>query len=112
MGGAAKPCAPGARTLAALVRSARGSRAYLALAREGSVEERRIERWMTEEVLTLPLDAKIVDALELMEGERIRHVPIVDRRGRLVGIVSDRDVKRSLPDRDVPASVYSRSLAT
>jgi acetoin utilization protein AcuB len=69
-------------------------------AAEGPVmEERRVERWMTHDVLTLRPDERLSDALELMERERIRHVPIVDSSGRLAGIVSDRDVKRVLLDK-------------
>ncbi len=63
------------------------------------MEERRVERWMTHDVLTLRPEEKLSDALELMDRERIRHVPIVDAQGRLVGIVSDRDVKRVVLDR-------------
>jgi acetoin utilization protein AcuB len=59
--------------------------------------DRRIERWMSRDPFTLATNARVVDALELMERERIRHVPVVDGRGRLAGIVSDRDVKRALP---------------
>lgn len=62
------------------------------------MEERRVERWMTNEVISLPPDARLADALEVMDRERIRHVLIVDARGRLRGIVSDRDVKRVLAD--------------
>ncbi len=60
--------------------------------------ERRVERWMTHDVITLAPRATILDALSVMERERIRHVLIVDERDRLVGIVSDRDVKRVLAD--------------
>ncbi len=61
------------------------------------MDARTIERWMSRDVLTLPKNAKLGDALELMERSRIRHVPILDEEGRLCGIVSDRDVKRALP---------------
>jgi acetoin utilization protein AcuB len=73
--------------------------------------DRRVDRWMTPDPLTLEPSAKVSDALELMESERIRHVPIVDR-GRLVGIVSDRDVKRALPATEpgMPAKVSRRLL--
>jgi acetoin utilization protein AcuB len=61
------------------------------------MEERRVELWMSHDVLTLKPDATVADAIDIMERERIRHVPIVDERGRLCGIVSDRDVKRAVP---------------
>jgi acetoin utilization protein AcuB len=49
---------------------------------------------MTHDVLTLTPRARLADALELMDRERIRHVLVVDPKGRLSGIVSDRDMKR------------------
>lgn len=61
--------------------------------------ERRVERWMTHDVISLGPRSTIRDALDLMERERIRHILIVDAHERLVGIVSDRDVKRVLADR-------------
>ena len=61
--------------------------------------ERRIERWMTHDVISLGPRSTVRDALDLMERERIRHILIVDDRERLCGIVSDRDVKRVLADK-------------
>jgi acetoin utilization protein AcuB len=47
---------------------------------------------MTKDPLTLTEQATLEDAAELMRERDIRHVPIVDRAGALVGIVSDRDL--------------------
>ena len=47
---------------------------------------------MTKDPLTLTEQATLEDAAELMRERDIRHVPIVDREGALVGIVSDRDL--------------------
>lgn len=68
------------------------------------MEERRVDVWMTHDVWTLAADATVSDAVDLMDRQRIRHVPIVDARGRLIGIVSDRDVKRMLPRGRVASS--------
>lgn len=70
--------------------------------------DRRVARWMSTDPITLRANARIVDALELMDRERIRHIPIVDRRGKLVGIVSDRDVKRALPPPDTSPAQFDR----
>ena len=51
---------------------------------------------MDKRVQTLTTDHRIYHALELMEERHIRHIPIVDEDGGLVGIVSDRDIKRQL----------------
>ena len=47
---------------------------------------------MTKDPFTLTEQATLEDAAELMRERDIRHVPIVDREGALVGIVSDRDL--------------------
>lgn len=67
--------------------------------------ERRVERWMTHDVITLEPLATIADALDLMDRERIRHILVVDDEDRLAGIVSDRDVKRVLADRKSHRSI-------
>ena len=47
---------------------------------------------MTENPLTLSPGASLVDLRDLIEGEQVRHVPIVDENGGLVGVVSHRDL--------------------
>ncbi len=51
-----------------------------------------IEDVMTPKPLTLSAFASLADARRLMETNRFRHVPIVDEQGKLVGIVSQRNV--------------------
>jgi acetoin utilization protein AcuB len=52
---------------------------------------------MTREPITVKASAKLRDAVELVMVRRIRHIPVLDEGGKLVGIITDRDVKRSLP---------------
>lgn len=56
-----------------------------------------VESIMKKEVVTLPPEAAIKEALELLQRHHIRHIPIVNRDGQLVGIVSDRDVRDASP---------------
>jgi len=42
-------------------------------------------------------NAHLRDAVELVMVRRVRHIPIVGANGELIGIITDRDVKRSLP---------------
>lgn len=46
---------------------------------------------MTKEVITVPTELPVSRAWEIMKERRIRHLPVV-QLGRLVGILSDRDV--------------------
>lgn len=47
---------------------------------------------MTENPIVIREDALITEAMEKMRVQDIRHLPVVDTSGRLVGILSFRDV--------------------
>lgn len=53
------------------------------------------EQLMTAPVLTLPGDAPLAQAMALMREREIRHVPVTDAGGSLIGMVSDRDLLRA-----------------
>ena len=52
--------------------------------------------WMTRKLVTLSPEASVAEALTLCRERRIRHIPILEE-GRLVGIVSDRDLRDASP---------------
>lgn len=56
-----------------------------------------IEEIMKRNVVTLSPENSVKDALQTMRDEKIRHLPIVDRDGIVVGIVTDRDIKEVVP---------------
>src|ERR1051325_540621 len=58
-----------------------------------------MSRYMTRQPWTVRKDAKMSQAHELMRAHRIRHLPVLEG-GKLVGIVSDRDLHliETLPD--------------
>lgn len=55
----------------------------------------RVRDVMTTDVFTIRPDKNILVAEEMMQWAHIRHVPVVDQRGRLVGVVSHRDILRA-----------------
>ncbi len=61
------------------------------------------ERMTRNPVLCAP-DLPVNDAFDLMKKERIRRIPVVDKGGKLVGIVSDKDLLRVSPS---PATTLS-----
>jgi CBS domain-containing protein len=64
------------------------------------------------DLITLSPTAKVGDAGRVMAENRIRHIPVIADDGRLVGMVSQRDVLRAgTPGREVCPSPVSRSLA-
>ncbi|RSK28195.1 CBS domain-containing protein [Bacillus sp. HMF5848] len=56
-----------------------------------------IEEIMKTEVACLTPTDTIATAIELMNSKRIRHVPIINEDNKLVGIISDRDVRDASP---------------
>jgi acetoin utilization protein AcuB len=60
----------------------------------------RVRDSMTREVVTLGPEASVAQAWALCREHRIRHIPIVEG-GRLVGLVSDRDLRDASPPRGV-----------
>jgi acetoin utilization protein AcuB len=55
-----------------------------------------VRDWMTRKLITLSPEASVAEALTLCRERRIRHIPILEE-GRLVGIVSDRDLRDASP---------------
>jgi acetoin utilization protein AcuB len=53
---------------------------------------------MTPLPLTIRWDAKLVNAVRLTKEGRIRHLPVLDGGRRLVGIVTDRDLRQVVLD--------------
>jgi CBS domain-containing protein len=58
---------------------------------------RTVQEIMTEQVISLEPQDFIARAIEVMQAEECRHIPIIDEQGKFVGLVSDRDVLRNLP---------------
>ena len=52
---------------------------------------------MTRNPITITEDANIDDALHTMREHRVRRLPILDHSGRIVGIVSDKDLLNASP---------------
>jgi len=58
-----------------------------------------IANWMTKDVVTLTSDRSMMKASKLMKDKAVSCMPIVDEDGKLVGIVSDRDIKDASPSK-------------
>jgi acetoin utilization protein AcuB len=56
-----------------------------------------VSRSMTQKVVTIDKNADILEAKELMEQYQIRHVPVVEPDGLLIGMITDRDLRSALP---------------
>ncbi len=65
------------------------------LARLQTMEPVRVAHLMSTHLLTLFAEQTLPIAEELMKLKRLRHIPVIDDAGRLVGLVSHRDLLRA-----------------
>ncbi len=52
---------------------------------------------MSTDLITAGPDMTIFEAKNLMTEKNIRHLPVIDEEGKLLGIVTDRDIRDSMP---------------
>lgn len=67
----------------------------------------RIEEFMTTDLLTVHPEEPVDLVIHLMSWKRIRHVPVENEQGRLVGMVSWYHLVRLLRSRDAPGEPMS-----
>jgi acetoin utilization protein AcuB len=56
-----------------------------------------VSKSMTQKVITTHPRATVFEAQETMQKHRIRHLPVVDAENKVIGIVTDRDIRSALP---------------
>lgn len=61
---------------------------------------------MSRPPITIRENVGVEDALKLMHSEDIRRLPVVDRRGNMVGIVSELDLLKVSPSPATSLSIY------
>ena len=61
---------------------------------------------MSKHPITITADVNIDEALKLMRDNKVRRLPVVDKHGRLVGIVSEMDLLYASPSPATSLSVY------
>lgn len=74
---------------------------------------KRAESGMIIDPVTLPMDAKVIDAKNSMREHSIGGIPIVDGQGKLKGIVTNRDLRfEKNNDRPIVEVMTSENLVT
>ena len=73
---------------------------------------RQVSELMIRSVATILERQTVAEAREEMELSHIRHLPVVDAEGRLVGVVSDRDLMRAGDPTDSVGACMSAAVAT
>lgn len=65
----------------------------------------KVKHWMTKDPITVDPEALIIDAKKIMKENKIRRLPVVDSKGRVVGMVTYRNIIEASP-----SSVTSLSM--
>jgi acetoin utilization protein AcuB len=61
---------------------------------------------MSHPVITVNADMSMQEALNLMRSEHVRRLPVIDKRGQMIGIVTETDLAKASPSQATVLSVY------
>jgi acetoin utilization protein AcuB len=61
---------------------------------------------MTKRPITVPENTSVDKALQLMRSEKVRRLPVINKQGKLVGIVSELDLLQVSPSPATSLSIY------
>lgn len=65
-----------------------------------------VRNWMTPNVITVTPDTSLLKIGKILRDHNVRRVPVVDKEGKLVGIISDRDVRDASPSKATTLDMY------
>jgi len=75
-----------------------------------------IADYMTADPLTITVDTLVPEARRLLDDNHFRHLPVVDEHKKLIGVVTDRDVRSAYPstivDDDLRERIFSQVQET
>jgi len=67
-----------------------------------------VSETMVTDLITVAPGTKLSEARELMQQNSVRHLPVIDDDGKLLGIVSDRDMRDAQPSSLLSKVEYER----
>lgn len=62
--------------------------------------------WMSTNVYTVNSDSPLSEAVKILREKKIKHLPVVDKRYAVVGVLSDRDIKEYMPSKATTLDVF------
>jgi acetoin utilization protein AcuB len=69
-----------------------------------------VHRSMTPKVITIGKEASLLEARELMRDNNIRHLPVVDEQEKLIGVITDRDIRGAMPLENVRLPDFCKKM--
>lgn len=70
-----------------------------------------VSETMATDLITVASDTKLSEARVLMQENSVRHLPVIDDQGKLLGIVTDRDMRDAQPSSLLSKVEYERIYA-
>ena len=65
-----------------------------------------VQNWMTTDVVSVTPETSLLKVGKLMKDHHVRRLPVLDEKGRVVGIISDRDVRDASPSKATTLDMY------
>ena len=65
-----------------------------------------VQDWMTADVVSVGPETSLLKVGKLMKDHNVRRIPVVDERGHVIGIISDRDVRDASPSKATTLDMY------
>ncbi len=69
-----------------------------------------VSETMRTDLVTVNPTTKLSDASQLMSDKKIRHLPVIDEDGTLLGIVTDRDMRDAMPSSLLDKVDYEKTM--
>ncbi len=76
-----------------------------------NIDALRVSEVMTRDVVTLARNERLIHADDIMRLGRIRHLPVIDGDGALVGIITQRDLFHSGLERALGYGTHAQRRA-
>ena len=64
---------------------------------------------MTHTPITISPDTPVADALQLLREKNVRRLPVLDKKSKLIGMVTEKDLLYASPSPATVPAVYSTS---
>ncbi|MCS6903643.1 MAG: CBS and ACT domain-containing protein [Candidatus Bipolaricaulota bacterium] len=65
-----------------------------------------VRMWMTTDLVTVPPETPILEAQDVMKRHSVRRLPVVNKRGKLLGIVTKSDIQEAGPSDATTLSIW------
>ncbi len=65
-----------------------------------------VREWMIKDVITVKPETSMLKASKLLKDNNIRRLPVIDSNRKVVGIVSDRDIKDASPSKATTLDIH------